>query len=215
MRREPSLAVAAGGFEVVKTPHHGSAQPRRRPHGGRPGTGGRGERREDNDYGTRQRATWRCCAATGTPCSAPTSTATWRWSSGTVRSAWRRAADGPRRGWSVPVRDTLLGGVRRGPRSSGVFAAGWAWRPDLALCVPTVAEHDAGTGVSGDARTAASRRREGREAGGRGRSVRTHPAKGSRARPTHPPSLEGPHRADPPVRRRLCTPGDGWSPRRS
>ncbi len=25
MRREPSLAVAAGGFEVVKTPHHGSA----------------------------------------------------------------------------------------------------------------------------------------------------------------------------------------------
>jgi competence protein ComEC len=25
MRREPSMAAAAGGFEVVKTPHHGSA----------------------------------------------------------------------------------------------------------------------------------------------------------------------------------------------
>ena len=42
---EPSMAVAAGGFEVVKTPHHGSANLDDEPDGRGPRTARRGQRR--------------------------------------------------------------------------------------------------------------------------------------------------------------------------
>ena len=51
LRREPSMALAAGGFEVVKTPHHGSANLDDDADGGRAAPVGVISVGDDNDYG--------------------------------------------------------------------------------------------------------------------------------------------------------------------
>ena len=91
IRREPSMALAATGFEVVKTPHHGSANLDDDLMAAVAAPVGIISVGKDNDYGHPARTTSTCSGTTGTPSTAPTSVATSRSSSAGERSWWSTA----------------------------------------------------------------------------------------------------------------------------